>query len=91
MAEWRMAKVVPQRDRLRQFFMQLQYLGDRPRDLGDLERVREPGAVMVAGRSEKDLGLVFEGAERLAVDDAVPVVLKRRTDVIFRLWMQPTA
>ncbi len=44
---------------------------------------------MVAGRREEHLRLVFQPAERLAVDDAIAVALKRRPDVVFELGTQP--
>ena len=51
---------------------------DGARDLRDLERVRQPRAVVVAGRQHEHLRLVLEPAERLAVHDPVAVALKRR-------------
>ena len=53
--------------------------GDRARHLSDLERVREPRAVVIAARCDEYLRLVLEPSERLAVDDPVAVALKRRT------------
>jgi hypothetical protein len=38
---------------------------------------------MIAGRREKDLGLMLEPPERLAVNDAIAVALKRRPHVVF--------
>ena len=46
---------------------------------GGLERVREPGAEVVAFGIDEDLCLVAQAAEGLRVDDAVPVTLKGRT------------
>ena len=76
--ERRVAEVVPERDRLGELLVEPQHLGDRPRDLRHLERVREPRAVVVAVRREEHLRLVLQPAERLAVDDAVAVALERR-------------
>ena len=90
-AERRVAEVVAERDRLGQLFVQPQHLGDRPRDLRDLERVRQPRAVVVAGRREEHLRLVLQPAERLAVDDAVAIALKRRPDVVLRLGAETAA
>src|SRR5687767_8082859 len=87
-AEWRMTEIVAERDRLGELFMQLQHLGDRAGDLRDLQGVREPRAVMIAGRCEEDLRLVLQPPERLAVNDPIPIVLKRRADVVFGLGMQ---
>jgi hypothetical protein len=41
---------VPQGDGLGQLFVQLQDLGNGPRDLRDLQGVREARAVVIAGR-----------------------------------------
>ena len=90
-AERRVAEIVAERDRFGQLFVQPQHLGDGPRDLRDLERVRQPGAVVIAGRREEDLGLVLQPAERLAVDDAIAIALKRRPHIVFRLRPQPAA
>ena len=79
-AERRVAEVVAERDRLGQLLVQAQHLGDRARDLRDFERVRQPRAVMIAGRREEHLRLVLQAAERLGVDDAVAIALERRPD-----------
>ena len=84
-AERRVPEIVAERDRLGQLLVQPQHLGDRARDLRHLERVREPRAVVIAGRREEHLRLVLQPAERLAVDDAVAIALERRADVVFRL------
>jgi hypothetical protein len=51
--------------------------------------VCEAGAIVIARRREEDLGFVFEPAERLGVNDAVAVTLKRRPDVVLLFWPQP--
>ena len=81
-------EIVAERDRLGQLLVQAQHLGDRARDLRDLERVRQPRAVVIAGRREEHLRLVLQPAERLAVDDAIAIALKRRPDVVFGLRAQ---
>ena len=78
MAERRVTEVVPEPDRLDQILVEPQRAGDGARDLGHLERVREPRAVVVAGRGDEHLRLVLEPAERLAVDDPIAVALERR-------------
>ena len=83
-AERRVPEIVAERDRFGELLVQPQHLGDRAGDLRHLERVRQPRAVVVAGRREEHLRLVLEPAERLAVDDAIAVALKRRPDVVFR-------
>src|SRR5688500_14868594 len=79
-AEWRVADVMPERDRLGQLLVQSQHLRDAARDLRDFERMREPRAVMVARRREEDLCLMLQTAEGLGVDDAIAIPLKRRPD-----------
>src|SRR5688572_189118 len=88
MAKWRVTEIVTQRDRLGELFVELQHLGDGARDLRHLEAVRQPRAVMIAGRSEEDLRLVLQSPERLAVNNPIPVVLKGRTHIVFGLGMQ---
>ena len=48
MAERRVAEVVGERHRLGQVLVEPQRAGERPGDLGDFERVGQPGAVVVA-------------------------------------------
>src|SRR5262249_54307219 len=48
-------------------------------------------AIVIAGRREEDLRLVLQTPECLAVDDAIAIALKRRTDVVFGLRPQTTA
>ena len=89
--EWRVSEIVAERDGFGELFVQAQHLGDRARDLRHLEGVREPRAVVVAGRREEDLRLVFEPAEGLAVDDAIAIALKCRPDVVLPFRPQPAA
>ena len=74
-AEGSVAEVVAERDRLGQVLVQAQRPGDAAGDARHLERVRQPGAVVVALGGDEDLGLVLQPPERLAVDDAVAVAL----------------
>src|SRR4029077_1725795 len=73
MAERRMAEVVGQRQRLGQIFIDAERAGQRPRHLGDFERMGEPGAVVVALVEHEHLRLVLEASERGRMDDAVAV------------------
>ena len=75
-AERRMPKVMPERDRLGQVLVQPQGARHRARDLRDLERVRQAGAVVVALGRDEHLRLVGKPPERLGVDDAVAVALE---------------
>ena len=77
--------------RLRQVLVEPQGARDRARDADDLERVREPGAVVVALGRDEDLGLVLQAAEGLGVDDAVAVALERRAQGARLLRRQPSA
>ena len=79
MAEWCVAEVVAQRGRLHKVLIQVERPGNRPADLGDLERVRQAGRVVVAFRRNKDLALVFQPPERVCVQDPVAVALKLRS------------
>src|SRR6185436_4425446 len=90
-AERRVPEVVPERDGLGELLVEAQHLGDRAGDLRHLERMRETGPIVIARRREEHLRLVFQPAERLAVDDAIAVPLKRRTDVVFSFWTQTPA
>src|SRR5580765_3103075 len=84
-AEGRVAEIVAERDGLGQLLVEVQHLRDRAGDLGDLQRVREPRAVVIARRREEDLRLVLQPAERLGVDDAIAIPLERRADVVLGL------
>ena len=64
--ERRVPEVVAERDGLGQLLVQPEHLGDAARDLRDLERVRQPRAVVIAGRREEHLGLVLQPPEGLA-------------------------
>ena len=89
--ERRVPEIVAERNRLGQLLVEPEDLRDRPRDLRHLERVREPRPIVIAGRRKEDLRLVFEPAERLAVDDPVAVALERRPDIVFALRPQTSA
>ena len=77
--------------RLGQVLVEAQGPGDGPGDLGHFQRVGQPGAVEVPFRREKDLGLLFQPPERLAVDDPVPVPLVDRADGVLGFRARPAA
>ena len=77
-AEGRVAEVVAEPDRLGQVLVEAERAGDGAGDPAGLERVGEPGAVVVALGRDEDLGLVLEPPEGLRVDDPVAVALERR-------------
>src|SRR5437588_950215 len=51
--------------------------------------MREPGAVMVAGRRDEHLRLVLQAPKRLAVDDSVAIALERSSQAAGRLLQGP--
>ena len=77
-AERRVPEVVRQRHGLGEVLVQVQRAGDRAGDLRDLDRVRQPRAVVVALVVDEDLRLVFQPAEGGGVDDALAVALVGR-------------
>ena len=81
MAAGPVAAVVAQRDGLGERDVEPQRLGDRARDLRHLERVGQPGALMVLGEDE-DLGLAGQATERGGVEDAVAVTLEAGTPLV---------
>ena len=88
-AERRVAEVVPEADRLDEVLVEPERPRDRARDLGDLDRVGQPRAEVVALRRDEHLGLVLEPPERLAVDDPVAVALQRRAQAAVVLGHPP--
>src|SRR5262249_43295212 len=66
-------EVVGERRSLRKVLVETQRARERAGDLGDLERMGEPGAVVVAFVRDEHLGLVREAAEGGRMDDAVAV------------------
>ncbi len=76
MAEGRVPQVMAERNRFGKILVEAERPRNRPRDLRDFERVRQPGAVVVALGRNENLRFVGQAAERLAVQNAVPVALK---------------
>ena len=74
-AEGRVPQIVPQGNGLGQVLVQAQRPGDGAGDLVHLQRVGEPGAVVVALGRKEHLRFLFQPPEGLAVDDPVPVAL----------------
>jgi hypothetical protein len=91
MAERRVARVVPEPDRLDEVLVQAQRPRDAARDPRRLERVGHARAVVVARRVDEDLRLALQAAKRLRVQDAVAVALKRRAQSALLLGLDPTA
>ena len=63
MAEWRMAEVVRQRQRLGEVFVQPQDTRAGAGNLRHFQRVRQAGAVMVALMGDENLGFLLQAAE----------------------------
>src|SRR5918995_7222045 len=89
MPEGRVAEVVAEPDRLGEVLVQAERARHAARDAAGLERVRKPGAVVVALRRDEDLGLVLQAPERLRVHDPVAVALERRRVVRVGLLLLP--
>src|SRR5918996_3336812 len=76
--EGRVTEVMAEPDRLGQVLVQPERARHASRDPARLERVREPGAVVIALGRDEDLRLVLQAPERLRVDDPVAVTLEGR-------------
>ena len=91
MAERGMAEVMRQRQRLGEVFIQPELAGQRAGDLGHLQRMGQPGAVMIALMEHEDLGFVLQPAERGGMDDPVAIPAERAAGLAWRLRKQPAA
>ncbi len=76
MAEGRVAEIMGERHRLGQIFIESERPRERPRDLPDLDRMRQPGAKMIAVERHEHLCLMCEAAEGRRMDDTVAVALE---------------
>src|SRR6266700_964240 len=90
-AERRMAEVVSQRQRFRKVLVKTELPGQRAGDLRHLQRMREPGAVMIAFVEHEYLGFVLQAAEGGGMNDAVAVAPERAAGLARRLGKQPAA
>src|SRR5829696_1004663 len=79
------AEIVAERDRLREVLVEAESTGYGTGDLHHLQGVREACPEVIAVRRNEDLRLVHEPAERLGMDNAVPVALEVVADTIGRL------
>jgi hypothetical protein len=90
MAEGRVAEVVCEAQRLGQVLIDTQSSRHAAADLGDLDRMGQADAEMVAVGGDEDLRLVAQAAESDRMDDAVAVALENvarapRATVGFRM------
>jgi len=74
-AERGVAKVVAKRDRLGEILVESQCAGDVPGDGGDLHRVCQPCAQVVAAAAQENLCLAVESPKGPGVDDPIAVAL----------------
>ena len=89
MPERGVTEIVAEPDRLDEVLVEEERAADGAGDLGHLEGMGEAGPVVVAGGSDKDLGLVHQPAKALGVEDAIAVALERGSQVALRLWRGP--
>ncbi len=90
-AETGVAKVVRQRQSLREIVVELERARQCAGDLRDLDRVGQPRAVMVALVRHEDLAFVGEAPKRGRMDDAVAVALELGPRRRWRLGEQSPA
>ena len=76
MTEGRVTKIMCQRDRFDQVFIEPQVARQRACYLGDFDAVREAGSEQIAFVIDKNLGLVFKPTKCGGMNDAVAVALK---------------
>ena len=86
--EGRVAKIVSERDGLREVLVEAEGARNGASDLGDLERMDQASSVVIALWGKKHLRLVGETSEALRVEDAVSVTLETRPKKIGLLGMQ---
>jgi len=92
MAERRVAEIVGKRKSLGQVLVEPKPPRHRAGDLGDLEAMGKPRAVMIALGIDEDLGLVVQPPEGSGVQDAIAVTSKGRAGRARRLvGKAPTA
>ena len=85
-----MPKIVTQGNCLSQILVQVQRPGDGPCNLGHLQSVGQSGPVVVTLGREKDLILVLQAAERLGMDNPVPIPLEFGAEITRLLFGLPT-
>ena len=83
MSERGMTQIMPQCNGLGQVFVKPQGPSNRARNLRYLQRMGQPGPVMIPFGKKEYLRLLLQPAKRLAVEDPVPVPLEDGTDIAF--------
>ena len=88
-AEGRMPEIMSEGDGLGELFVHPQRPGDGAGDLTGLECVGQPVSVVITLAVDEDLGLVFESAKGLGVDDSIAVPLEGRAVLVLGLLRDP--
>ncbi len=91
MPERRMPEIMRKSDGFGQILVQAQGPRDGAADRGDLDRVSQSRAQMVAGAIEKNLRLVFQAAKSARMNDAGAIALKFGAIGVTRLGKLPAA
>ena len=89
MAEWRVAKVVGERQRFRQILVEPQLASERAGDLGHFQSVGQAGAVVIAFVEHENLGFVLQAPESRGMNDPVAVAAERAAGPARRLRELP--
>jgi hypothetical protein len=91
MAERGMSEVVGERQRLRQILVEPERARERARNLGDLQRMGQTGAKVIAFVKDENLGLIREPPEGARMDDAVAIAAEDVAGRAHRLRVEPAA
>src|SRR4051794_27324985 len=89
MTERRVAKIVGERQRLRQILVEPKRARKRACDLRDLKRMGQPRPEMVTLMEDENLRFVTKPAKGTGVDDPVAIPAEVVARGTRRLWMQP--
>ena len=87
-AEGSMSEIMPKCNGFSEIFIQLQGAAHGTGQAADFQCVGEAGAIVVALRLEKNLGLMFQPPKGLAMGDPIHIALKAGADLAFRLFME---
>ena len=87
----RMAEIMRQRQRFGEILVETELPGQSARDLRDFERVRQPGAVMIAFMEHEYLRFMLQAAKSGGMDHPVAIAPKRAAGPARRLGEQPSA
>jgi hypothetical protein len=87
MTEWRMADIMYQRQGFDEFRIQSQRGSHRPRDLRNLNRMRQPVSEMVGEARRENLRLGFQPPKRSRVHDAIAIARVFTAITVQRFWI----